>query len=66
MQRSITRMAMQKHLLVLGLLAMCLALGVVIAAGVDAWNGDSESTESGIFAVGAAALLLASCGVPAC
>ena len=52
-------MAMQKNMLLLGLLAMCLALGVVIAAGVDAWNGDGESTGTGVYAICAGALLLA-------
>ena len=50
---------MQKNLPLAALLSMCLALGVVVAAGADAWKGDGEVTGSGVFALCAGALLFA-------
>jgi diguanylate cyclase (GGDEF)-like protein len=52
-------MTIHKNLPLLALLAMCLALGLVIAAGVDAWSGDDESSGAGVFAVCAGALAFA-------
>ncbi len=52
---------LQKAGPLVSLLLLCLALGVVIAAGMDAWTGDGDgvSTDAGVFAIGAAALALA-------
>ena len=50
---------LQKHGPLTGILALCLALGVVVAAGVDAWTGEDEITGAGVFAIGAAALAVA-------
>jgi len=41
------------------MLAMSIALGVAIAAGVDAWNGGDETTATGLIANSAAALAIA-------
>ncbi len=51
---------LQKHGPFAGLLLLCLVLGVVAAAGFDAWTdgGDSESSGAGVCAAGAAALTL--------
>lgn len=52
---------LRKQWPLISLLLLCLALGVVVAAGIDAWtgDGDGESTGAGVFAIGAAALALA-------
>ena len=50
---------LQKHGPLAGILALCLALGVVVAAGVDVWTGEDETTGAGVFAIGAAALAMA-------
>jgi hypothetical protein len=42
-----------------GMLALSLALGVAIAAGVDAWGDSEEVTAAALFADCAAALVIA-------
>ena len=51
---------LKKQGLLVSALLMCLVLGVVVAAGVDAWSGDAEdsTTGPGLFAIAAAALAL--------
>ena len=53
------RLSVQKEWPYFGMLAMSLALGVAVAAGVDAWSESDETTTAGVLANAAAALMIA-------